>query len=72
MIGINCNIVFYKDDMRKIIEEYTLESGIRHIKKIIERINQEPLKIETKEPIKLSESKVNHIITKQFFYSLII
>ena len=38
MIGINCNIIFYKDDMKKIIEEYTLESGIRHIKKIIESI----------------------------------
>jgi len=38
MIGINSNVIYYKDDMKRIIEEYTMESGVRNIKKIIEDI----------------------------------
>lgn len=38
MIGLNCNIIFYKEDMKKIIENYTIESGVRQIKKILEDV----------------------------------
>jgi ATP-dependent Lon protease len=38
MVGLDCDIVFYKDDMKRIIEDYTNESGVRQIKKIIEDV----------------------------------